>query len=101
MITAFQFLLYQLSDSLVSGVLMQFVSAVLLGYVSGCFYPISFFPRAIRTFSGLLPSGIAREYLSSLLAGKGSAAEVVPIAVCFAVFIALSVLVRGYRIRRA
>ena len=46
MLCAFQFLLYELSGSAVSGILLQFLSAVVQGYLSGCFYPSSFFPEA-------------------------------------------------------
>jgi ABC-2 type transport system permease protein len=45
LVAAFQYLLYQLCESVISGVLVQFISAVILGYLSGCFYPISFFPK--------------------------------------------------------
>ena len=101
LITSLQFLMYQLADSIVSGVLMQFVSAVLLAYLSGCFYPISFFPKAIRVISGLIPPGIAREYLSSLLLGDASAKNIISIFAYFAAFIFLSVVVRYNKIKRA
>ena len=101
MISAFQFLLYQLADSIVSGVLMQFVSAVFLGYISGCFYPISFFPKVIRTVSGVIPSGIARGYLSSLLTDSADAVALLAIFGYVAGLIGLSLLVRRHKIRTA
>ena len=100
LVTAFQYLLYQLSDSVVSGVLMQFVSAVILGYLSGCFYPISFFPQSIQAVSKALPSGIAREYLSSLIADSASLLQVACIVVYTAALLTASVLVRGWRMRK-
>jgi len=101
MISAFQFFLYQLADSIVSGVLMQFVSAVFLGYISGCFYPISFFPKAVRAVAGVIPSGIARGYLSSLLTDTAGVVHILPIAGYVIVLVALSVLVRRHRIKTA
>ena len=101
LITSLQFLLYQLSDSLVSGVLIQFVSAVLLGYVSGCFYPITFFPKAIRFVSGILPSGIAREYLSSLILGNPDPKQISVILVYTVVLLVISGIIRDRRIREA
>ena len=101
LISALQYLLYGLSDSVVSGVLMQFVSAVLLGYVSGCFYPINFFPRAIRLVSDVLPSGLARGYLSSLLSESASLWQALTILIYTVGLLALAALVRHYRIRKA
>ena len=101
LITSLQFLMYQLSDSVVSGVLMQFVSSVLLGYLSGCFYPISFFPKAIRAVSEILPSGIARNYLSTLITGNFDPLNIIAILSFFVVFTALSVLVRHHKIKTA
>lgn len=101
LITALQFLMYQLSDSIVSGVLMQFISAVFLGYISGCFYPISFFPKAIRILSDLIPSGIARGYFSSLLVGDASLLQLITILLYFLALMALSVFVRHGKIKTA
>lgn len=101
LITSLQFLMYQLSDSIVSGVLMQFFSAVLLGYLSGCFYPISFFPEGIRTVAGIIPPGISVQYLSSLLMGRTDGSNIVSILLYFAAFTILSVLVRYNKIKKA
>ncbi len=101
LITALQYLLYQLSDALVSGVLIQFVSAVILGYVSGCFYPISFFPKAIRIASAFLPSGMARGYLSSVITDTVSLRQIVSIVLYTAIMLALSALIRYRRITEA
>lgn len=101
LITSLQFLMYQLSDSIVSGVLMQFFSAVLLGYLSGCFYPISFFPEGIRTVAGIIPPGISVQYLSSLLMGRTDGSNIVSIMLYFAAFTILSVLVRYNKIKKA
>lgn len=101
LITAMQYLLYQLSDSVVSGVMIQFVSAVIIGYVCGCFYPINFFPKAVRVVSDFLPAGLARGYLSSLITDSPSALQLISILVYTAVLLALGTAVRHYRIRKA
>lgn len=101
LITALQFFTYQLADSLVSGVLMQFVFAVFLGYISGCFYPISFFPKAIRVLSDFTPSGMARGYLSSLLANSVDVMQIIAILGYAAALMIASALIRRHRIRTA
>jgi ABC-2 type transport system permease protein len=101
LITSLQFFMYQLADSIVSGVLMQFISAVLLAYLSGCFYPISFFPESIQKISALIPPGIAREYLSSLLIDEVKISNIISIFLYFAVFTSLSILSRRSKIKNA
>ncbi len=55
-----QFLLYELAESAVSAVLLQFFNAAAQGYLAGLFYPSSFFPEGMRGLGGLLASGVGR-----------------------------------------
>ncbi len=70
MITAMQKAFYEITTGHVSSVLLQFLSAVGLGYISGCFYPNYFFPDAIRKFADILPSGAGFEYMRKLMSGN-------------------------------
>lgn len=101
LITAMQFILYQLSDSLISGALMQFVCSIFLGYISGCFYPISFFPKAMRILSAIIPSGLARAYFSSVLTQSVSAVQLTAVLAYFLILMVGSVIVRCRRLRSA
>lgn len=97
-ITALQFLLYELTNSIVSGVLLQVICSIGLAYVSGCLYPISFFPKSIQTLSSLIPTGIARGYLSSLISGKGEILSALILLGYAIVLIVGATLVRSRRI---
>ena len=99
LISSLQFLMYQISDSIVSGVLMQFFSAVLLGYACGCFYPINFFPELIQKTADFIPHGIARAYLSSLLTENVDLKNIILSALYFLAFLSISVLVRYRKIK--
>jgi len=44
MVCSFSFLLYTLSSDLIGGVLVQFFATLALCFVSGCMYPVYFFP---------------------------------------------------------
>lgn len=57
---AMSFLMYEAASDLISGVLMQFFVTLALCFVSGCLYPITFFPDAVQKIAGVLPTGIAR-----------------------------------------
>lgn len=99
-ITALQFLLYELSSDIVSGVLLQFLCAVSLGYISGCFYPIGFLPDTIRTLSQFTPSGAARQYLSALFTSRSATGDLTALLAFFILFTGLAAAVREYRTRR-
>ena len=48
MLCTLHFVLYETVDSVVSGILLQFIFSFIICYVSGCFYPIDFFPELIQ-----------------------------------------------------
>ena len=99
MLGAFQFLLYELSGSAVSGILLQFLSAVLQGYLSGCFYPSSFFPEGLRRLGALLPAGVGMEYLRAALLALPEIPARVLVCSYFLLFLLLSLLLRRRRNR--
>ena len=100
-VTALQFLLYELTDSVVSGVLLQFVCAIGLSYISGCFYPISFFPKSIQVLSSVMPSGIARGYLSALISGAECGGELAALMAYTVILLGFAALTRHRRIKNA
>ena len=68
-VCGFQFLLYELFTGAVSGILTQVLAALVSAYMSGCFYPISYFPAKMQSFADLLPAGTARILLEKGLLG--------------------------------
>ena len=73
MLTAMALCLHELTGNVISAMLLQFLTAASLGYLSGCFYPNSFFPAAIQKTGQILPSGVAIEYASQSMRGEVSA----------------------------
>ena len=69
-ISALQFWLYELISDMISGILLQFVAGVGLGYLSGCIYPVSFFPDKLQKLSEILPTGISLQYAQKCLKGE-------------------------------
>ncbi len=74
LIAALQFFIYELFSGTVPGILMQVMTALAAAYISGCFYPISYFPEKMRAAANLLPAGTARLLLTNGLLGHFSAA---------------------------
>lgn len=70
LIFSISFLLWELVPDTVNGVLLQFITAVGIGYVSGCFYPSRLFPEAVQSFASVLPTGIALSGMRDALTGS-------------------------------
>ena len=69
MLCALSFLLYELAQGAVGGVLLQFLNALLQGYLAGCLLPASFFPEKLQRFGAGLPAGLGLARLRALLQG--------------------------------
>ena len=64
---AMSFMMYQVASDMVSGVLLQFFVTLALCFISGCLYPITFFPEAVQVLSGFLPTGLARMQIANCM----------------------------------
>lgn len=100
-ITAMQFLIYELADSVVSAVLAQLLVTVGLSYISGFIYPSGALPESVQSVAALTPTGIAFGYLSGIFSADPTVTELLPPVVCFALLMAAVCVVRGVKIRRA
>ncbi len=99
LLTAMQFLLYELSSNIITSVLLQLFVTVFLSYASGLFYPIYSLPQIIQVCSRELPVGIAFEYLSEILKGKTGWETLPQIWIYSLAFLVLSYVVRYYKLR--
>ncbi len=69
MVCAFSFMLYALTADLISGVLLQFFLSAALCFISGCMYPVHFFPISVQRIAAWLPAGLARSQLAGCITG--------------------------------
>lgn len=100
LIAAMQFLLYELVSDVVSSMILQFLCCIGMGYLSGFFYPVTFFPEVLKTAGRLLPTGAAFGYLNVSLTGEDPWAALAGVSGYLLGFLALSVLVRRHKIQR-
>ena len=85
MVGTFSFLIYELSESLISGILLSFFLSIGLCFAGGCLYPAYFFPESIQQLSAVLPTGLARELIAGCISGKlGNSLGVLMYSVFFA-----------------
>ena len=97
MVAAFNLMIFELSSNMVGGVLLHFFSILGLCYISGCFYPISAFPKSVQQLSRFLPVGIARQQLSSFFTQKEVFLNIL-LVLCYAVlFFAVALFARRFK----
>lgn len=96
---AFSYMLYSLSRDMIGGVLLTFFVSVILCFVSGCMYPIYFFPVTAQNIAQWLPTGIARTQLASYITGSASAG-ILPVLLGYcAVFAGIGILAKTRHIQ--
>ena len=99
LLAAFHSFLYELITNMVSGILFQFIMGLGLAYLSGCIYPLSFFPESIQRLVPFLPSGLAMKYGAGVMRGVSVGTEMAGIVLYLALFLGLAAIVRGRRMK--
>ncbi|MBQ7922007.1 MAG: ABC transporter permease [Clostridia bacterium] len=93
-LAAMQFCLYELSSGVTGSILVQFIVSLAMAYVSGCLYPVYFFPETVQKISPWLPAGAAQNCLASALTGENAGVQWLVLLLYAAVFLGIAVLVR-------
>lgn len=96
---AVSYLLYSLATDLIGGVLLQFFVTLAMCFVSGCLYPVFFFPAALQKVAMWLPTGVARRMLAGVLTGGADWTAVLVLAIYSAAFFLAGSHVNCRRIR--
>lgn len=65
-------LVYETTTNKITSVLFLFLLILILGYLSGCFYPMSVLPRKISRIAPFLPLRVMFEYTGGCLVGTWS-----------------------------
>ena len=97
MVCALHTLIYEISGNTVGAVLMIFLTAVCLGYISGFFYPDSFFPDSIKLLGKALPSGVGFAYMRKMLSGMNLMRDMLGCTAYTVIFVIASAFVRNLR----
>ncbi len=99
-ISTMQAFLYELVTNVVNGVLLQFVVAVSMAYISGCIYPLSFFPKMVQHVAAYSPAGVALRYMQKGLTQQSVWSELLVLVLYSVVFIGLHIIRRKCRITK-
>ncbi len=99
LLSSMQFLVYELTSNVISASLLQFAVSMGFCYISGCFYPITFFPKSLQQLSSQLPIGVAFEYVRGIYSGFVDGPLLRNALIYTFAFLAISILVRNFKIR--
>ena len=98
-VAAWSYLCYEISRNIVGGVLLLFLSAVVMAFVGGCMYPAYFFPESLQTIGSILPAGAARLQIAGCLTGADTTQNSYLLMGYSVLFLALAVAARIYAVR--
>ena len=99
MFTLMHFMIYEIFTNVISSMLVQFIVAVGFGYVSGCFYPNTFFPEAVQNFAAYLPSGAGFSYAGKMLTHQSAIGELMVILIYIVIFASATCAIRHFRLK--
>ena len=99
MAICFSLLLFEVAKDMISGTLLHFFLTLSLCFVSGCMYPVFFFPETVQKLAAWLPTGAARVQLESCLTGNFSWETTALLLVYSGIFAVSTLMIRRYRIR--
>lgn len=99
-ISSLLYLIYNISKNLISGVLLNFIIALFMGYLSGCFYPISYFPPMIQKISSYLPTGIGMHYMKYYIIHGEWGKNAIFLLLYTFLFLLLSMIIRKIRLEK-
>ena len=98
MFGSLQFLIMETTRQLFGSMLSILLSALVLGYLGGCFYPISYFPVMMQKAASWLPSGVARNYFGECMLGRFDLRGFVYMLIVAAAATMLSILLRRKKV---
>ncbi len=97
MICAFLGLVYEWIPDLTASILFLFLCILLLGYLSGYFYPIAFLPKGLQMLSAFLPTRVLFQYASGCVSQNISLYRLGIVILYTVILLFLSILLRKRR----
>lgn len=97
MVCAFLGLVYECIPDLTASILFLFLCILLLGYLSGYFYPIAFLPKVLQTVSAFLPTRVLFQYASGCISQNISLYRLGILMLYTIILLSLSMLLRKKR----
>ncbi|MBP5249883.1 MAG: ABC transporter permease [Lachnospiraceae bacterium] len=100
MLFMMQFMLYEIFRGTIGAILSQFAVSVILGLVSGFYYPLSMLPERVARVSSFLPTGAAFNGASASLLHSSGLKEPLLCLAWTILFFGVSAFVRDRRLEK-
>ncbi len=98
MFAALGFMIFEILIGVINKVLVAFMLYIGMAYVSGYFYPRSFFPEAVQTIGRYIPTGAAFNYATAIFTHQPSGVYMLVCVVYTVVFLGVAMVVRRKKI---
>lgn len=100
LLSGFNLMIFELSKTVISGLLTHFFVTISLCYVSGCFYPIYAFPKAVQKFASALPICVIREQLAPFFTGKQGSNQTLFVLAYAVLFFGIALVAKRLKLLR-
>ena len=99
MFSALGFLIFEILIGVINKILVAFMLYIGMGYVSGYFYPKTFFPELVQKIGEFIPSGVAFSYMGSTFTDGNTGIYLAMIWLYTALFLGAAIIVRQQKIK--
>lgn len=99
-IATFAYFVFSLTGELISAVMLQLTVSLGMCFVSGCMYPVHFFPATVQKLSAWLPAGLIRTSLTGAFSAGSAGNSGWMLLGISALLLFLSWLVRSLRMAK-
>jgi ABC-2 type transport system permease protein len=99
MFASLGFMIFEILIGVINKILVAFMLYIAMGYVSGYFYPKSFFPDVVQIIGTYIPSGVAFSYGGAVLQNQPTALYLIIMTAYTVCFIGMATLARSQKIK--
>ena len=99
MFSALGFMIFELLIGVINKILVAFMLYIGMGYVSGYFYPKTFFPELVQKVGEMIPTGVGFSYFSAVLQNNPQGMYLLGMFFYTATFLLIAIWARKQKIR--
>jgi hypothetical protein len=99
LISSLHFLIFEFNADILTSIMSSIIISILMAYISGVFYPTSFFPKTIAMLGNNSPVGVSFRYLRLVLKDEYSLKLLIYILLYTILFLGISIFLRKRRLK--
>ena len=99
LISSLHFLIFEFNADILTSIMSSIIISILMAYISGVFYPTSFFPKTIAMLGNNSPVGVSFRYLRLVLKDEYSLKLLIYTLLYTILFLGISIFLRKRRLK--